>query len=243
MFDEALIESFPRRSWKVRPVLASASVHAVALGTIVWISVQAIGEIGEPPETTIYRVAFNPPPLGDGGNGTIRKLATLPRSLPRSEQFQPAQVTDTKLREADLQDTFDLPDPEQGNERGNNGRLGDHNGVDGGTGDKPVKEIGSQEITYDIPNTPGLVPPVLVTRVEPVYPETARKAHLSGVVVLQAVIDASGRVKDLRVVKSSGELLDAAAIAAVEKWIYRPATLSGRAVNVSLSVTVDFKLH
>ena len=87
------------------------------------------------------------------------------------------------------------------------------------------------------------MPPVLVSRIEPVYPETARKLHLEGIVVLQAVIDRSGSVVDLRVVKSAGELLDAAAIAAVEKWIYRPATLNGRAVNVSLTVTVDFKLH
>jgi len=156
--------------------------------------------------------------------------------------FQPARVTDTPAREPDSPEISDSRDPEQGGETGN-GKPGDWSGVEDGTGNKPVEEIGTQEILYDIPNTPGLISPVLVSRVEPLYPETARKLHLEGVVVLQAVIDRSGRVVNLRVVKSASELLDAAAIAAVEKWIYRPATLNGRTVNVYLTVSVDFKLH
>jgi outer membrane biosynthesis protein TonB len=47
-------------------------------------------------------------------------------------------------------------------------------------------------------------------------------------------------VEELRLARSGGALLDAAAISAIEKWIYRPATLQGRAVKVFLTVTADF---
>jgi len=211
-----------------------------------WISLQTVGEIEEP-RPVIICCPGAPPPLGDSGHGNsganIRTQPPRPlRLTPAPVVFQPARVTDTPAREPDSLEISDSRDPGQGGETGK-GKPGDWSGVEDGTGNKPVKEIGTQEILYDIPNTPGLVSPVLVSRVEPLYPETARKLHLEGVAVLQAVIDRSGRVVDLRVVKSASELLDAAAIAAVEKWIYRPATLNGRTVNVYLTVSVDFKLH
>jgi protein TonB len=84
---------------------------------------------------------------------------------------------------------------------------------------------------------------VLVSRIEPVYPETARKARLEGIVVLEAIIAASGAIEEVRVVKSAGPLLDSAAAEALRRWHYRPATLNGRAVRVLLTVTVAFRLH
>jgi hypothetical protein len=34
MFQEALIESLPQRSWRLRTILTSASLHALALGPL-----------------------------------------------------------------------------------------------------------------------------------------------------------------------------------------------------------------
>src|SRR5713226_7024293 len=64
-----------------------------------------------------------------------------------------------------------------------------------------------------------------------------------GVVILGAIITASGNVDDVKVLKSVNPLLDAAATRAVQQWKYRPATLNGRAVRVYLTVTVTFNLH
>ncbi|MGH9366863.1 MAG: energy transducer TonB [Thermoanaerobaculia bacterium] len=80
-------------------------------------------------------------------------------------------------------------------------------------------------------------------RVEPAYPEWARKARLEGTLILQAVIDTSGSVQELRVLKSAHPALDAAAEDAVRQWRYRPATLNGRVVSVYLTVTVQFRLR
>lgn len=248
MFQEALIESLPHRSRSVGTVIAAASVHAVALGAITWISLQAVRDIEDPPEPIVFIDVGNPPPLGNGGSGTpvVREqpqLATLKHTIPDDEQTQPAPVQNRPILPATSNEVPESRDAEPQGEGQGTGRPGDQNGVDGGTGKKAVASIGTEKYVYEIPKTPGVIPPVLVSRIEPTYPEAARKLHLEGIVVLQAVIDISGRVDDLRVVKSAGELLDAAAIAAVEKWMYKPATLNGRTVKVYLAVTVDFKLH
>ena len=122
------------------------------------------------------------------------------------------------------------------------GSLGSPFGVPGGTGDASTLPGagGGEEIL--IPGVNGVLPPILVQRLEPEYPELARKLHQEGVVILRAVITVSGAVDDVQVVKSAGPLLDASALAAVRRWLYKPATRDGRAVAVYLDVTVTFGL-
>lgn len=84
-------------------------------------------------------------------------------------------------------------------------------------------------------------PPVLVHRVEPTYPDLAARAHVEGVVILEAIIDEQGAVQSLKVLRSVS-LLDKAAVAAVEQWRYSPVMLNGRPVRGILTVTVSFKM-
>lgn len=84
--------------------------------------------------------------------------------------------------------------------------------------------------------------PVVVSRVPPTYPEEARKNRVQGRVVLEAVIDEKGSVLTVEAVESPDPMLTDAAIEAVKKWTYRPATKNGRPVRVSFTVTVAFKL-
>ena len=76
----------------------------------------------------------------------------------------------------------------------------------------------------------------------PVYPEAARAARVDGTVILEATIDATGRVRDVRVLRSI-PLLDRAAVEAVSGWRYAPTLLNGIAVPVLLTVTVTFTLR
>jgi protein TonB len=114
-------------------------------------------------------------------------------------------------------------------------------GVEGGTGTDP-RGAGHGEGS-PIPVGRDVREPRLVHRVEPVYPETARKVRAEGVVILEAIITTDGRVEELRVLRSPNPLLSEAAVSAVGLWRYLPATLNGRPVRVFLTVTVDFKLH
>jgi len=81
----------------------------------------------------------------------------------------------------------------------------------------------------------------LVRRVEPVYPELARSARLSGLVLLVITVDEEGNVSGARVVRGQ-PLLNESAIAAVKQWKYSPTLLNGSPVPVTATVTVAFKL-
>jgi len=85
--------------------------------------------------------------------------------------------------------------------------------------------------------------PVVVSRVEPKYTETARRARIQGVVVVEAVVDWEGYVREVRVLKGLPMGLDAAAKFAVMQWKFRPATRRGEPVDAYLTITVQFRLQ
>lgn len=84
-------------------------------------------------------------------------------------------------------------------------------------------------------------PPRLIKQVDPIYPLIAKKAHISGVVVIDAVIDEHGNVTEAHVVSGPG-LLFSAALQAVSQWKYEPTYLNGEPVPLELEVNVTFHL-
>ncbi len=87
----------------------------------------------------------------------------------------------------------------------------------------------------------GVSKGLLIREVIPKYPELAREARISGNVVLFAIIDKNGEIKNLRVV-SGHPLLAAAALEAVQHWQYKPYLLNHEPVEVETQVTVSFNL-
>jgi TonB family protein len=88
----------------------------------------------------------------------------------------------------------------------------------------------------------GVSNPVKLYGPEPEYSEEARKAKYQGTVVLNGVVDPSGRTRDLKVIRSLGLGLDEKAIEAVEKWKFRPGYKDGKPVPVYVSIEVNFRL-
>jgi periplasmic protein TonB len=88
----------------------------------------------------------------------------------------------------------------------------------------------------------GRQTPRKIVHVNPIYPRVAQAARVEGVVILDAVIDAGGRVTSVRVLRSS-PLLDQAAIDAVQQWTFTPTLLNGIPVPIMMTVTVQFKLQ
>src|SRR4051812_43441583 len=88
----------------------------------------------------------------------------------------------------------------------------------------------------------GMKAPVKIADVPPAYPVIARTARIQGVVILEAVLDAQGRVASVHVLRSI-PLLDSAAVDAVQQWRFTPALLNGEAVPVVMTVTVNFTLR
>jgi protein TonB len=85
--------------------------------------------------------------------------------------------------------------------------------------------------------------PTVINRVEPVYPEVARKARISGIVIVECIIDKTGNVTNVQVLKPLPFGLDQAAVDAVRRWKFRPGTLNGQPVDVIFNLTVNFKLN
>jgi TonB family protein len=84
--------------------------------------------------------------------------------------------------------------------------------------------------------------PVVRTRVEPVYSEKARKDHIEGIVILEMLIDTTGHVRNVTVLKGLPEGLSEAAVTAVRQWTFDPATRNGQPVDVIFNITLSFHL-
>lgn len=81
----------------------------------------------------------------------------------------------------------------------------------------------------------------IVNQPQPVYPSLARQVHVTGNVVLHAIIHEDGRVGELAVV-SGHPLLVQAALEAVRQWRYVPTLLNGEPVEVDTTISVPFAL-
>lgn len=82
----------------------------------------------------------------------------------------------------------------------------------------------------------------LIHKVKPIYPPAAVEARIQGSVVLQALVDKDGAVRDVRFV-SGPPILAAAAIDAIKQWQYRPADVNGQPFEWESLVTVKFTLR
>jgi TonB family protein len=84
--------------------------------------------------------------------------------------------------------------------------------------------------------------PVPIYKPEPAYSPQARKDKAEGTVVTEVVVDASGNVADVRLVRSLGKGLDESAIETIRTWKFEPATKNGKPVPVRVIVEVSFRM-
>jgi TonB family protein len=81
----------------------------------------------------------------------------------------------------------------------------------------------------------------LISKVDPIYPDLARQARISGTIELAALIGADGHVQQVAVV-SGHPLLRQSALDAVTQWVYRTTLLNGQPVPVSTTIDIIFSL-
>ncbi|HEU5250703.1 MAG TPA: TonB family protein [Thermoanaerobaculia bacterium] len=244
MFEDVLIESAKQkgRGRKALSLPVSLALHVLVIAAAVGASIWFVEDVPEPPiPVTFYAAAPPPPPPPPAA---APKPAAPKPETPKPIPVRPVEMTAPTVIPETVPVPLAEPEPEgptEGVEGGVEGGVpgGVMGGVIGGvvggtgpgTGEEPLRVGGDVKA------------PQLINRVEPSYPEAARKARMEGVVILEAIITANGNVEDVKVLKSVNPLLDAAATRAVQQWKYRPATLNGRAVRVYLTVTVTFNLH
>ncbi|MEO8036491.1 MAG: energy transducer TonB, partial [Acidobacteriota bacterium] len=128
-----------------------------------------------------------------------------------------------------------------GNRRGS-GSVGTEGGSDTGVGDAPAVTAAPDAVG------PLLVQgevkaPVVIHRVQPEFPEIARRAHKGGVVRVLCIIDKTGAVVNARVVSSTFAAFDQPALDAVQQWRFVPGSLRGHSVDTFFELTVTFSLR
>jgi len=108
--------------------------------------------------------------------------------------------------------------------------------------DHVEKPAGEQSEASTLVHVPGeIMSGLLLKKVTPDYPETARQAQIQGTVVLDATIGKKGDVESLQIV-SGHPMLAPPAIEAAKQWKYQPYLLNGEPVEVETQLQVSFPL-
>ena len=147
----------------------------------------------------------------------IARLSEVPFSLDHTEYIEERRLRN--IRRLDLEPSNDL-------------------------GAAPPPDPGSVEhpAASDVAEPKRVEPARLLKKVVPVYPELAKTARVQGDVTIEATINESGALEDLRLL-GGHPLLAPAALDAVSQWRYSPARLHGSATRSSIRITVTFKLE
>jgi TonB family protein len=104
-------------------------------------------------------------------------------------------------------------------------------------------EAAGEAPASSVPAEPPREPAALLSKVDPVYPDLARRAGKEGTVVLEATIGKDGRVTHVEVVNGLPFGLSEAALAAVKLWRYRPARGPSGPVASRKEVRIEFRLR
>ena len=82
----------------------------------------------------------------------------------------------------------------------------------------------------------------IIKKLAPVYPDSASERHISGQVILDAVIGKEGTIKELDLVSSPDKALTESAMYAVQRWIYHPYLVNGTPTEVQTKIVVTFSI-
>jgi protein TonB len=122
------------------------------------------------------------------------------------------------------------------------GPIGVPWGTEGSPGeiDAPPAAPTQAPVEHKIYTVGEVKAPVILHRVEPLYPGVLQRARLNGKVSVHCVIDKNGRVRDAQVIYASNPAFGDSVLRALQQWRYQPASLRGEAVDCYLDLTVDF---
>ncbi len=243
MFAEWVAEQ--PRAWtrKSLLLLLSVSVHALVItGLIVVPLLRAESSL---PQLRITKLLLAAAPATPGVPAAAARKRTSSRAdhkrnaAPQAVRASGRLIAPVEVPETIPENTAVDFGLDEGSENGVEGGVegGVDNGVLGGaeTGGEALESQMAMRVT-------SVQRPRLIRQITPDYPQVALAARIQGVVVIEAVTDIYGRVKEARVI-SGNPLLNEAALAAVRKWLYEPYIVNGIPKPVIFTVTVTFNLQ
>ena len=165
----------------------------------------------------VQQVRFKPPPPKQQQEIPKPRSKKVPIPDPTPDEPEPIRLEDEIEPEIDLPDTdivFGIPE-----------------------GPPPAEPTGPIRVGGDVKAPAKLHAP------SPQYTEIARKARITGVVIVEAIIDKQGNVTNVKILKGLPMGLDQAAVDAVKRWKFEAATLNGKPVSVIYNLTINFQLQ
>jgi len=246
MFETSVIHAEVVAEKRVGLLSASFAFHALVVIAILANGIRTIEfPTSAPKEYTIPVFALPPqvpPALGvpNGGHKqstppapvkpTTPVANTAPNTVP--DHVEPAAASTT------------TGDPSAtSNDTGSDQPQGVPWGVPHGVGvDGPPS---TTTVAADVPDVPlpvggDVKAPVVIRRVQPVYPKLAINARMNGMVIVECVIDKTGRVREARVLRSTSPMFDQSALDAVQQWQFTPGSLHGQMIDTIFNLTVTF---
>ena len=88
----------------------------------------------------------------------------------------------------------------------------------------------------------GVTKPVAIYAPEPEYSDEGRRARMQGTVIVELIVDPSGKTRNFKVIQSLGLGLDEQAVKTVATWRFKPGTKDGKPVAVVADIYVGFHL-
>jgi protein TonB len=246
-----LISGGPRHPFHdrtVAPQVVSVAVHGAVLSAAILLPVLlATDKLPVVPTMMAFVAAAPappppppPPPPKAAARAPEAKVVARAESSPTAAPVMaPAAITPEPFLPSD--EGFGVEGGVEGGIAG--GTLG---GIVGGLVDAPPPPPPPPPPPAPAPRAPVRVggqikEPELTHRVEPVYPDIAVLAKVTGTVILEAMVGEDGTVQSVKVLRSA-KFLDGAAIDAVKQWRYKPLVLNGVPSPFVLTVTLTFSI-
>jgi periplasmic protein TonB len=213
-------------------LLCSIVVHAAIVGAAFVVSIVATDALPAPLRSTRFVVVNPPVPTPPEPARPLPKVKDVP-----SIMVTPLVEPETVAREVSVPQPVNVARSDDGiPEGGIPARFGNNS--------SPIPPDLPPPLPPQAPvRVGGLIrPPQRIRDVAAQYPEIARSARVSGVVILEAVIAEDGAVRDVKILRSI-PLLDKAAVDAVRQWRFTPTLLNDQPIPIVMTVTVAFTLN
>ncbi len=248
VFLKALLEAGTTKTVRRSPLewVAATGLHIVILATLIIVPLYTTEtiQLRNYEETPLMTTPAPPPPPPAGRAVAPHVSSTRPNlTYTLGKVTSPASIPKTLSLDSAA------ADPDLGGVAGGvpggvaGGQLGvSLGGVIGGTGTSvPIPPPQQPAAKRIVRVGSSLKAPRQTYSVQPEYPVLARQTHVSGTVVVNAVIDEHGNVVGARALNGH-PLLIPAALKAVLQWKYEPTLLNETPVAVEMEVTVHFNL-
>ena len=231
---ENLIETKPKKPKTLKATVVSIIFHTLAIGGAVYGTMQAKEAIDKPKAEKVEFVEMKkdePPPPKEEAPPPPEVVVAPPPPKGFQVLTAPIKIPDV-LPEIDLSKKV----TDEGDFTGKGVQGGIGKGVVGGTGpvgDQTFYDFQVEKQVAPSPGNPG-----------PRYPDMLRSANVEGEVLVQFVVDTTGRVENgsIKILKSSHDLFTNSVRSALTNMRFYPAEIGGRKVKQLVQQPFNFTL-